>query len=262
MDDPTRKTTYGGGLALAYDALMREDYSYPRYADYIAGLFYKYGPPPEPIIADLGCGTGSMCAELAARGYDVIGIDNSPQMLAEARRKAADRGDSNILFLEQELDAIDLYGTVGAFVSTIDSVNYLTDKRRLRRLFKLVSNYLQPGGLFVFDVNTEYKMQDIIGNGVFYEITDDICYLWKSNYVKSDRVSTFDLTFFIRGAGGGWDRFDEIHRQRAYSLGDFQEAARGTGLEFTGLFNFLSYRKPSDHAAKINYVLQKLTNRS
>ncbi|MCL2058786.1 MAG: class I SAM-dependent methyltransferase [Oscillospiraceae bacterium] len=248
---------YGEGMALAYDALMREDYSYTKYADYIEAIFKKHGMPPEPLIADLGCGTGSLCIELARRGYGAIGIDSSPHMLAEARRKALDGGAPDILFLEQELDAFELFGSVGAFVSTVDSLNYITDKRRLRRVFRLVGNYLASGGLFIFDLNTERKLSRGIGGGVFYEITDDICYLWESKYYSANKTSVFDLTFFARGRDGRWSRFDEIHRQRAYTRADIESAISGTGLSIAGHYGFLTFNRPSGKANKAVYIMTK-----
>jgi len=248
---------YGADFARAYDALMRGDYSYPRYADYIERVFETYGRPRDSLIADLGCGAGSLCAEMAGRGYDVIGIDNSPQMLAVARQKAVESGFADILFLEQDIDNFELYGTVGAFISTIDCVNYITDKRRLRRMFKLAGNYLPPGGLFIFDVNTAHKLSKIIGDGVFYEITDDFCYIWTNAYNGASKTSVFDLTFFTREADGRWRRHDELHRQRAYSAEDFAAAARGSGLEIQGVYSFLGFEKPLPNADKIVYVMVK-----
>ena len=251
------ETRYGNGFARAYDALTQEDYSHKRYADYIESVFLKFGRPPEPIIADLGCGTGSLCVELDNRGYDIIGIDNSPQMLAEARRKAIESGARDILFLEQDLDAIELFGTVGAFVSTIDVINHLTDKRGLRRLFRLIDNYLAPGGLFIFDLNTEYKLSQVIGGNFFFNVTDDICWFWSGGYEGKSRISRFDLTFFTRGGDGRWQRHDETLKQRAYSIDDIKYTARDTGLEILGAYDFLSFRRPAIKATKINCIIQK-----
>jgi SAM-dependent methyltransferase len=195
--------------------------------------------------------------ELAARGYDVIGIDNSPQMLAQAKMKAIDRGVNDILFLEQDIDDFELYGTVGAFLSTIDAVNYITDKRRLRRLFRLADNFLSPGGLFIFDVNTVYKLSEDIGNKFFYEISDEVCYLWENHFNKRNNTSTFDLTFFIRGKDGGWSRFDEIHTQRAYTYNDIKISIRETGLEIAGYYGFRGFKRPAGKTAKAVYVLKK-----
>ena len=255
--NPTGRRTYGESLAYVYDALMREDYSYARYAAYIEAIFKKYGAPPDTTIADLGCGTGSMCLELAANGYDVIGIDNSPYMLAEARDKAISGGMAEILFLEQDIGDFELSGAVGAFISTIDSINYITDKRRLRRLFRLADHYLLPGGLFIFDINTVYKLSKVIGNGFFYEISDDLCYLWNSSYNGATGVSACDLTFFASGGGGGWRRFDERHIQRAYTRDDIAAALSGTGFTIMGAYDFLDFKRPSGTAKKINFILKK-----
>ena len=252
MDD----TPYSGGLAQAYDAFMRTDYPSKGYCDYIERVFERHGMPPEPYIADLGCGTGSMCIELSARGYDLIGIDRSPQMLSEARAKAIESGQGGILFLEQDICDMELYGTVGAFISTADSVNYITDKRLLRRMLQRVGNYLAPGGLFIFDVNTAHKLSVDIGNGFFYNITDDTCYLWKSSHRRASATSAFDLTLFTR-EGGLWRRHDEIHRQRAYSREDFEAAIRGTGLEIAGCYGFMGFRRPVAGAGKASYVIIK-----
>jgi len=246
------------GSVLVYDALIGEDYSYARYADYIGEIFEKHGAPPEPIIADLGCGAGALCVELAKRGFDVVGIDRSPHMLGKARELAVKNGMPGMLFLEQEIDAFELYGSVGAFVSTIDSINYITDKRRLRRLFGLVDNYLSPGGLFIFDVNTEYKLSKVIGDSLFYNITDDLCYIWSSGYDRIKKISASDMTFFTRGRGGAWERSDEAHRQRAYSRGDIETAIAGTGLRLAGVYGFLSHARPGAKAQKANYIIKKL----
>ena len=249
---------YGEGLAPIYDAFIGEDYSYAAYADYIEKIFELHGKPQDSLIADLGCGTGSMCLELATRGYDMIGIDNSPHMLAVAREKTISQGAPEILFLEQELDSFELYGSVGAFISTIDSLNYITDKRRLRRMFRLVDNYLQPGGLFIFDVNTVYKLSQEFQNGIFYEITDEVCYLWENSYKRNNKTSIYDLTLFTREQGGLWRRRDEIHRQRAYMREDIEAAASDTKLSIVGSYGFLNFKRPLHKAKKVVYVMVKL----
>ena len=248
---------YGEGFARVYDALMHNDYSYTAYADYIETAFSRFGAPKDLLVADLGCGTGSMCVELAKRGYDMIGIDNSPQMLTEAREKTNGRGAPDILFLEQEIYDFELYGTVGAFISTIDCINYITDKRRLNRLFKLVDNYLTAGGLFIFDINTEYKLAEVIGNGLFYEVSDELCYLWQNSYSNGNKTSASDLTFFVRERSGLWQRFDETHRQRAYAYVDIETAIRNTHLKIIGNFKFLSFERPDNTTEKCNFILIK-----
>lgn len=242
---------------MAYDSLMREDYSYVAYAGYIKKAFTKYGGPRGGPIADLGCGAGAMCVELAKQGYDAIGIDNSPHMLARARDAAISGGYPDMLFLEQDITSFELIGKAGAFISTIDSVNYITDKRGFRRVFRLAASYLPPGGLFIFDINTEHKLKNTMGGNIFYNIGEDFCCLWESRFGAGKKISVSELTLFTRSDGDRWRRYDETHRQRAYSAADIEAALDGSGFTIIGTYGFLSFRKPAPDADKISYILMK-----
>ena len=252
---------YGERFAAYYDALIEGDYSYQRYAGYVENIFDKYGVQKGALVADLGCGTGTLCVELAFRGYEVIGVDRSPHMLSVARDKSIKSGVPDILFLEQEIDSIVLNTRAAAFVSTIDCVNYITDKKRLRRLFRNVGRFLRPGGLFIFDISSEFNLSTIIGNKFYYKIDDDVCYLWKNRYNKRSKISESDITFFLRERGDIWQRVDEIHRQRAYTPADIDEAARGSGMELAGMYSFLGFRRPDRSAKKINFIYTKNVDR-
>jgi 2-polyprenyl-3-methyl-5-hydroxy-6-metoxy-1,4-benzoquinol methylase len=142
-----------------------KDIDYSQWADYIEQIFRRNGVSPS-LAADLGCGTGSFCMEMAKRGYEMIGIDLSAEMLSCARQKALEAG-ADILYLNQDMTEFELYGTVDAITCLMDSVNYVTYKSDLKRLFRLVNNYLNPGGLFVFDINSPYKIENILGTNVF-----------------------------------------------------------------------------------------------
>jgi SAM-dependent methyltransferase len=249
---------YESDFAGIYDTLIRGDYSYSEYADYIEALFVRRGAHPT-LVCDLGCGTGSLCVELAGRGYEMIGIDRSPEMLDKAREKAIAKGVSDILLLNQEIDEFELFGSVGAFLSTIDSLNYVTDKRALRRVFQLVGNYLDPGGLFIFDLNTRHKLSRVLGDNFFYDVSDEVCYLWQNSYDSRRRSATFDLTFFTREGDGRWRRFDEVHTQRAYDEAELLTAAKGTPLSLVGAYAHLRFVPPAADAEKICYVFQKST---
>jgi SAM-dependent methyltransferase len=252
---------YRDGFAGVYDRLMRGGYSYAEYADYIERIFARFGASPS-IVADLGCGTGSLCVELRGRGYDMIGIDSSQEMLSMAQEKAAaqkkgGKGGRDILFVNQDICDFELYGTAGAILSTIDAMNYLTARRQLNRVFALAANYLDPGGLFVFDLNTRHKLSQVIGSNLFYEIADDVCYLWANSYDSAGRISTFDLTFFVRNADGTYARHDERHRQRAHSDAEIAAAAGRARLERRGVYDCLTFDAPRSDAQKICYVFQK-----
>jgi SAM-dependent methyltransferase len=323
---------YQHGFAEIYDRLMLNDYSYAKYADYVERIFSRCRIRPS-IVADLGCGTGSLCIELAARGYDMIGIDGSQEMLNVAYAKAmalnagAAKGNASeaatseagtskgnaseaatskgnageagtseaatsngnaseagtskgnaseaatskssvleggasdaraVQFLNQDISEFELYGTAGAILSTIDSMNYVTDKRRFSRIFTLAANYLEPGGLFIFDLNTRYMLSHVIGGNIFYEISDDVCYIWENRFDGARHISTFDLTFFVRDAGGSYRRFDERHKQRAYSAAEVESSAARSSLRLLGAYANLTFDAPRRNTRKICYVYQKI----
>ena len=155
-------------FASVYDTFMDET-PYEEWADFLHGLLTEDGIE-EGLVLDLGCGTGSLTRLLAGKGYDMIGVDYSPQMLQIAMDKEE---DSSILYLLQDMREFELYGTVAAVVSVCDSVNYITEPEDLRDVFKLVNNYLDPNGLFIFDFNTEYKYSQVIGDAVIAENRDE-----------------------------------------------------------------------------------------
>jgi SAM-dependent methyltransferase len=178
-------------------------------------------------------------------------------MLNRAQAKASD-AKSDILFLQQDIDGFELYGTAGAIVSTLDSLNYLIGRGQLRRVFQLVQTYLDPGGLFVFDVNTRYRLSRVLGENLYYDISDEICYLWENSYDAAARVTTFDLTFFVKNADGAYRRFDERHRQRAYSDREIRgAAAKAPGLRLAGAYAHLTFERPGAATEKVCYVFCK-----
>ena len=146
------------GFAYIYDTLMK-DYDYNCLIEYIEKIFERYKIKPN-IILDLACGTGTICINMAQKGYDMIGLDISTDMLNVAQTKTRKLG-LDILYINQNMTEFELYGTVDAIICTMDSINYIQDKNELIKLFKNVRNYLNPGGLFIFDINTEYRLKNI-----------------------------------------------------------------------------------------------------
>jgi SAM-dependent methyltransferase len=236
-----------------YDKLMA-DVDYKKWADYVEEVFGRNGLKPS-LILDLGCGTGSFCIEMAKRGYEMIGVDISPEMLMLASSKANAAG-ADILYLNQDMTSFELYGTVDAAVCFLDSINYITDKRKLNRLFKLVNNYLNPGGLFIFDTNSQYKIKNILGNNVFYSVEDDAAYIWQNTYCPKTRKCEFDLTFFIQD-GESYIRRDEIHYERAYSVDEIKGLAVSAGLKPLGIFDGLSFKHYKEKSERILFVCKK-----
>ncbi len=167
------------------------------------------------LVVDLGCGTGTVTEMLYSEGFDMIGIDNSEEMLEIAMEKKCESG-SEVLYLNQDMLELELFSTVGTVISVCDSLNYLVGENDLETVFSLVSNYLYPGGLFIFDLNTDYKYREVIGNRTIAESRDDCSFIWDNLYDPEKKINEYDLTLFIEGEDGRFDRFLETHYQKGY----------------------------------------------
>jgi SAM-dependent methyltransferase len=240
-------------FAFYYDRLM-SDVDYAGWADYIVEIIKRNKLRPE-LIADLGCGTGSFCLEMAKRGYDMIGIDLSSEMLSCARQKALEAG-ADILFLNQDMTSFELYGTVDVITCLVDSINYITYKSDLKRLFKLVRNYLNPGGLFIFDINTPYKFEAVFSSNVFCETSEEVSYIWENSFDRAKKLCRFDLTFFAK-EGELYRRFDEVHYERCYLPEELKAMLLSAGLSVRSVYGGLTFGKPSEHSERMFFVCKK-----
>lgn len=240
-------------FAFYYDILMR-DVDYGHWADYIVEIFERDKINPK-LIADLGCGTGSFCLEMAQRGYEMIGIDKSAEMLSCAKQKALDN-ESDILFLNQDMTSFELYGTVDVITCLLDSVNYVLHKRDLKRLFKLAMNYLNPGGLFIFDINSPYKFENIFADNIFCETDREISYIWQNYYDRTSRLCRFDLTFFAQESEL-YRRFDEIHYERSYQADELKGMLEAVGFEKCATYGEFSFKRPSPKCERLFFVCRK-----
>lgn len=215
-------------IAKVYDKLNAEiDYS--AWADFIETCFQNFLPSRPELVLDLACGTGSMTLELDRRGYDMIGVDGSADMLAQAYERA--EGNPDILWLKQDMREFELYGTVGAVTCCLDSLNYLLTPADLQKTFSLVHNYLDPDGLFLFDMNTPYKFQQIYGNNA-YILEDELVWDegtdteeraavycgWQNDYHPDTGICDFDLSIFEELPNGTYRRSDEHQQERCYSM--------------------------------------------
>lgn len=235
-------------FAEVYDRLINVNYKHM--ADKIEDIFKANGANPK-LVLDLACGTGNLTIELSQRGYDMIGIDLSEDMLSVAIDKAPD-----IRFLCQDMTEFELYGTVDAIVCTLDAVNYITDKRQLKKVFKLVNNYLNPNGLFIFDINTVHKLENVLGNNTFVYDEEDVFYTWE-NYFKNNISEQF-LTFFVKDKDkDNYKRFDEQHIQRAYSVSEIKEMLEDAKLSLLDITMWDNDKKTTKSAEKIVFVSKR-----
>ena len=231
-------------FAYIYDKLIDQDYE--KWADYIEEIFKKHNVNPK-LVLDLGCGTGSITNILAKRGYDMIGVDLSPDMLNVARDKAMKEG-LDVLYLCQDIREFELYGTVDAIICTLDVLNYITEPKDLQQVFALVKNYLNPDGIFVFDINTEHKLKNVLGNNTFINDENGIFYTWENEY--NNNISNQFLTFFAETEDGLYERFDEQHIQRAYTIDEIKEKLAVNKLSFEEEYKLFSFDTPSSDCEK------------
>lgn len=229
-------------FAEVYD-LFQDNVPYEEWCEYLAGLLEEYGVTTG-LVLDLGCGTGSLTERLAGRGYDMIGVDNSGEMLEIAMEKRV-RSGRNILYLLQDMREFELYGTVAAVVSICDSMNYILEYGDLVQVFKLVNNYLDPGGVFIFDFNTLHKYRDILGDRTIAENRETESFIWDNYFDEESRINEYELAVFVReGACADgtplYRKYEEVHYQKAYETEELKQALREAGLEFEAAYDGFS----------------------
>lgn len=236
-----------------YDRLT-QNVAHEKMADYFCALLRDIGHEPG-IVLDLACGTGTLTLELARRGLDVYGVDASPEMLSVAQQKAGKLG-KNVLFLCQKMQQLDLYGTVDTVLCTLDSVNHLVQEKDVQKAFQKVSLFLNPGGYFLFDVNTPYKHREILGNNTFvYDLEDVFCVWQNTLHPDSGRVR-IHLDFFER-EGDVYYRRQEEFSERAYTNAQIQEFLQNAGLTLVKRMDGYTFQPATERSERIVYVVRK-----
>lgn len=240
------------GFAGVYDQFMA-DVPYEHWRDIIVKEL-KQESIDDGLILDLGCGTGTMTEMLAAAGYDMIGVDGSEEMLMEAREKMS---DADILYLCQDMRDFELYGTVRAVVSICDTMNYLLTKSDFVQTVRLVNNYLDPGGLFIFDLNTLYKFRELMGNTTIAESGEDASFIWDNFFDEETGRNEYDLTLFIRQENGLYERQVEIHEEQGYTLEEVKGFLDAGGMEFVRVFDAETGAAPTDISEKVFFIARE-----
>lgn len=274
-------------FAEVYDTFMDET-PYKEWADFLEKLIIKYGisrpdqnrakggndsqdkrkqkdeenmqenlASERNLVLDLGCGTGTLTELLYQKGFDMIGVDYSQEMLRIAMEKRECSG-SEILYLWQDMRELDLYSTVGTVVSVCDSLNYLLEDEDIEETFQLVENYLYPGGIFIFDFNTVYKYQEIIGDTTIAENRDECSFIWENYYHEEDCVNEYDLTIFVREdeQKESFRRFQETHYQRGYTLEEMTAFVEKAGLSMVLSLDADTHEAPTEESERI-YIIAR-----
>ena len=246
-------------IARVYDKLNAEiDYS--AWADFIEECFEKYLESKPELVLDLACGTGSMTYKLAERGYDMIGVDGSEEMLSEAYSRGTVVGDTNILYLLQDMRSFELYGTVGAVTCCLDSMNYLTCDGDFEKCLSTVHNYLEPDGIFIFDMNTPYKFENVYGDNS-YILEDkidgkEIYCGWQNFYDKESRLCSFYLSLF-EGQNGKYVRSDEEQHERCYTLDEVKSSLEKCGFELLFVSSDYKFTEIDENTERWYFVTRR-----
>lgn len=236
-------------FAAFYDELM-EDARYSERCGYLLKLLERHGHPAG-LTLDLACGTGSLTIELAKRGVDVYGADGSVDMLSEAMQKSMEEG-LQILFLNQRMEELDLYGTIDTCFCTLDSLNHITDIEALRRAFDRVGLFMNPDGLFVFDVNTVYKHREVLGNNAFILENDRVFCAWQNTLTDNNTVA-IDLDFFEED-NGVYNRYSESFCERAYTDGELSMLLEEAGFAVEAVYGDMTFEPPAPDEQRSVYV--------
>lgn len=279
-------------FARVYDMFM-DDIPYDEWCAYLTGLLREHGVN-DGLVLDLGCGTGTLTEMLDDEGYDMIGVDCAEDMLEIAMEKKLESG-KDILYLLQDMREFELFGTVRAVVSICDSMNYLLEYEDLVQTLKLVNNYLDPGGVFIFDLNTPYKYETLLADHTIAENREEGSFIWENDFDEESRLNTYALTLFIpegreisggqdaweekeelkkkddsgewdgRGeccsggegySSGGWYRkYEEIHVQRAFSLEEIRQAVEEAGMRFLACYDAFTHNPPEDESERVYFVV-------
>lgn len=223
-----------GSVAEFYDAL-NADFDYQAYASYIVGQIRLNEKINSSLVLDLACGTGKMTFLLREHGYDMTGVDISEEMLGVARDICYDKGIDDVLLLCQGMQNFELYGTVDACVCCLDSLNYLTKIDDLKKCLSLVHNYLIPDGVFVFDINTPYRFENVYAQNAYILECEDALLAWQNDYNKKSKLCRFYLSLFEENENGSYTRYDEVQTERCYSKKQILDALSEAGFEIISI---------------------------
>ena len=239
------------GFAQVYDTFM-DNVPYDEWGEYLVSLLKKYGVE-DGLVLDMGCGTGAMTRYLDAHGYDMTGIDVSEEMLTIAKEKSS----PDILYLLQDMREFELYGTMRAAVSICDSMNYILEEDDLLRVFSLVNNYLDPGGLFIFDMNTIHKYRDVIGDRTIAEDREDGSFIWENSYDSENALNVYELALFLPREDGLYEKCEEEHVQKAYSIEEVKVMIAKAGMELVAVYDAYTHTPGDENCERLTFIARE-----
>ena len=245
----TRMSSYKN-FAQYYD-ILTENIPYLKRGEYFHAIL-KENNINDGILVDLACGTGSLSEIMSDFGYDVVGIDSSIEMLNVAMEKRYDSG-KDILYLNQKMQDLDLFGTINVCICALDSLNHITDLSDVQTVFDKVSMFLHPNGVFIFDVNTEYKHQHILSNNTFIYDYDEVYCIWQNSSYK-DNIIDISLDLFCKEDDDTYTKQSESFSERAYSHDEILTFIEQANLDLVAYYEDDTFDAPTKECQRIVYV--------
>lgn len=241
------------GFAYVYDKLMG-DVDYKAWVNYVEQIINNNTNKVNKIL-ELACGTGNITIPLAKKGYNIVGVDISEDMLMIAKNKSMEN-NLNIFFIHQNMVDLELDKKFDCVLIMCDGVNYITDKDDLLKLFKKVYNILEDKGMFIFDISSAYKIKNILGNNTFGEDLDDVCYLWQNYFDEESQILEMDLTIFIK-EGKCYRKEEEFHTQRAYDVGEVIKLLNKINFKCIKTYDEFNFDSHKDDSERIFFVAKR-----
>lgn len=255
-------------FAQVYDLFM-DNVPYDSWCEYLKARLREYGISSGTLL-ELGCGTGKMTRRMAKAGYEMIALDNSMEMLEIAMERESEEDteetthgtagadiQNQTLYLLQDMQEFELYGTVNAVISVCDCLNYILEEEGLLQVFRRVSEYLEPDGVFLFDMNTLYKYEQLLAENTFAENRDTGSFIWENYYDPEEQINEYDLTLFIEEQDGRFARFQEQHYQRGYTLDTIKALLRKAGLEFLAAYDGYTQSPLTEESERMTVIAGK-----
>lgn len=241
-------------LSKVYDNLT-DNVEYEARSNYISGFFHSYCTVCKNVL-DLACGSGTMTVLLAKKGFNMTGVDFSEDMLAEAYSKAVEN-DLKIQFVQQDMRELNLLSKMDAVVCCLDSINHLLSVEDVEKVFKNVSSCLEENGLFVFDVNTVYKHQEILKDNSFVFETENSFLVWQNELCEDGRTVNLYIDLFCSEDGIKYFRESEDFSEKAYTIEELSNALEKSDFEIIGIYDDLSLDKPKEDSDRLYFVCKK-----
>ena len=245
-------------FAQVYDRFM-DNVPYDDWAARLREIFLSFGIG-QGLVLDLGCGTGQMTRRMRSAGYDMIGVDSSEEMLQIALQREEEQRTGQktpILYLQQDMRSFELYGTVRAVYSCCDCLNYLNSEADLSAVFRLVENYLDPEGIFVFDMNTERYYEEELAQNTFADVREECTLIWENDYDRSSHENEYDLTIFSRQRNGLYRMSAETHVEKAFPYLAVKTLAEQAGMIFKGAYDGYTKAPLSEQSSRMVLVFQE-----